>query len=89
MKAIGEFKPGEKYNHTQLGRVKIIGREEGTVTKLIVESIDRGPGFDKKTESFKGVKRTFIKNGEVCSNWNRGENREFGTQHVVHKKDLS
>jgi len=89
-KSINDFKPGEVYRHKDFGQVKILGREEGTVTKLKVTPIDRGDGWDPKTGTFKGVRKTRQNDrGEVVTNWSRSENREFGSEDVVHKKDLS
>ena len=81
---------GKEFNSKSLGKVKVLGRVPKSKTLLEVECLDKGKGFDKKTQTYKGVKSRFInKDGEVISNWSRAENREFGTTDVVHKNDLN
>jgi len=68
------------FNHFNLGKVKVIFKVEKSRTKYIVKVLNRGTGWNKITQSYTGVK---TKNG-----WFRGENREFDTEHIVHKKIL-
>lgn len=67
--------------HDDLGEIKVINKVEKSRTKYIVKILERGPGWDSSTQNYKGVK--------VKSGWFRGENREFETEHIVHKNTLT
>lgn len=69
------------YNHPELVKVKVVSKKPNSRTIYIVECVDRGKGFDEKTQSYKGHKNPV--------GWMRGENREFGKQFEVHKKTLT
>lgn len=75
------IKIGGTYNHRYLGKVVVLSKVEKSRTKYNVECVDRGPGWDEKTKSYKGVKNSV--------GWYRGENRQFGHQDIVHKNELT
>lgn len=60
---------------------EIIGFVEGSYTKVKIVDNYRGHGFDNKTQTFKGVKK-----GRA---WVRGENKGYGQEHIVHRKELT
>jgi len=60
---------------------KIIRKLEHSYTKVEVKDIDRGPGWNEKTQTYKGCK---FKGG-----WGRGQNYGFGDEHIIHIKDLT
>ena len=59
---------------------RILGFFEGSHTKVRIVDRDKGKGFNKKTETFKGVK--------IGNNWMRGENKGYRQEHIVHRKEL-
>jgi hypothetical protein len=67
--------------HKQYGEVKIIGLIPRSRTIYLVESTDRGPGWDETSQSYKGVRNSV--------GWFRGENYMFGQQFRTHKKHLN
>lgn len=69
------------FKHKDLGEVKVLSKVEKSRTKVLVRVIDRGPGYDHDKKRYRGVR---TKGG-----WYRGENREYGTEHEVHHKDLT
>lgn len=75
---------GKKKLSKELGLVLVKGLKEGSRTILEVEVLDKGVGFDKQTNSFKGL-TTKTPSGH---NWRRGQNREYKTIHEVHYKSL-
>jgi len=68
-----------KNGTTWVGSVN--GRAPGSHSKLIVEDIDRGPGYHEQSGTYKGVK--------VRGGWYRGENYSYGQEQVVHKNQLT
>lgn len=74
-KFIGKIK-----RHPDLGKVSVDRVHGKTRTKVEVTCLDRGEGWCDITETYKGVK---FKGG-----WKRGQNHEFGTEHVVHINGL-
>lgn len=65
-----------------LGRVTVDSAIKNSRTAVNVTCIDRGEGWDEKTQSYKGVKTNY-RNGEAVG-WSRGENRHFGQTFEVH-----
>ena len=59
----------------------ITERKQGSNTVFYVEDIERGKGWDEKTQSYKGYKTS--NNG-----WVRGQNYDFGSVHPVHIKNM-
>jgi len=57
-------------------RGEIEERVEGSRTMLMVKDIDRGPGWDENTQSYKGVR--------TANGWYLGRNYDYGTIHPVH-----
>ena len=78
-----EINPGllvscKKYN---IIKGRIINKLEHSYTKVYVKDIDRGPGWDENTQTYKGCK---FKGG-----WGRGQNHGYGDEHIIHIKDLT
>lgn len=71
---------GKTFTHPTLVRVYVDSVVEGSKTKLNVTVVDRGKGWNEKTQSYKGWKNSI--------GWMRGENREYLKTDVVHKNDL-
>lgn len=74
------MKLNKTFNHFDLGKVKVISKVERSRTKYIVKCIDKGRGWSEKLQSYKGIR--------TKTGWFRGENREFDTEHIVHKNTL-
>lgn len=79
------MKENEKYvgkvkKHHSLGTVCVDKVHGNTRTKVEVTVLERGEGYDEIKDTYTGVK---VKRG-----WYRGENREYGTRHVVHISEL-
>lgn len=72
---------GKELFCNKIGLVKVIERAPKSITRVIVEEIDRGSGYDERTDTYIGVKS---KKG-----WQRGENFDFGKTHEVHIKELN
>jgi len=76
-----DIQPGVEVSHVvRGGKFEIIGFEEGSQTRVIIKDIDRGPGWDEASRSYKGV--------NVEHGWYRGENFAYGQEDVCHRKDL-
>jgi len=75
-KLVGKIK-----KHQVLGKVCVDRVHAQTRTKVEVTVLDRGKGYNEIKETYTGVK---VKKG-----WYRGENREYGTKHVVHINELN
>lgn len=71
---------GKKMTHSQLGKVQVKSRKPNSRVIVIVEVIDRGKGWDEKTQTYKGHKNSV--------GWMRGENRHFGCTDEVHINSL-
>ncbi len=81
-----------KYCHHQThGEMFVDELPARSRTFVLATITDRGPGWDERTQSYKGHSCTIKdSNGQIVSaSWSRGENREFGNQHLVHIKDLT
>jgi hypothetical protein len=76
---------GETFNHHYHGLVEVVDVVPKSRTKVVVKEINRGVGWDEQSQSYKGVKLK-LKDGV---GWMRGQNFGFGTEHVIHKKELS
>lgn len=72
---------GKKFTHKDLGKVRVDSKVERSRTQLNVTILERGKGWDERTKSYKGHKNSV--------GWMRGENREYLSKDIVHKKDLS
>lgn len=72
---------GKIKSHPVLGKVSVNRVHAETRTKVEVTCLDRGKGWCEITEKYKGVK--------CKSGWFRGENKGFGTKHVVHINELT
>lgn len=65
---------------------KIISKVEGSRTLFLIQDIERGKGWDEKTQSYKGY---FTEGGNNANQrWNRGENYDYGKIVKVHIKKL-
>ena len=60
-------------------RYKVIGHEGRT--KLILEDIYRGPGWDESKEKYVGIQKP--------GGWFRGQNYAFGQEMTIHVKELA
>lgn len=80
MKSITEVKIGKVFYHPDLIKVKVLGRIPKSRTKVEVQVVDRGKGWDEKSQSYKGVK---YPNG-----WGRHQNREYGHKDVIDFRTL-
>ena len=69
---------GKTMTHPDLGRVKVKAKKSNVIVTVV--SIDKGQGWDERSQSYKGHKN--------CIGWMRGENREHGKEDEVHIKDL-
>lgn len=70
---------------------EVVSRIDGSKTMVVVRDIDRGPGWDERSRSYKGTtNRDFDpESGElIATSWSRGENRFFGTEKTCHIKTL-
>ena len=74
-KLVGKIKRHSTLGKVSVDRVHGVGR-----TKVEVTVLERGKGWCDKTETYVGVKS---KRG-----WMRGQNRDFGSKHIVHINDL-
>jgi len=71
---------GGKYLHKKLGKVKVNSIHENSRVLVDVKEIDKGKGYDSDLGRYVGVKFRL--------GWMRGENYTYGTEHVVHIKEL-
>jgi len=72
---------GITVDKTSMWKGRIISMVEGSKTKVIVKDIERGEGWNEKTQSYTGVKKN---NG-----WSLCDNKELGSEHIVHRKYLN
>ncbi len=79
---------GDKMQHETLGLVRVKRPVAGSFTKVKIEVIDRGPGWNPETESYTGVKKSHTENGEKSFSWMRGQNYQFGDVDNVHVNTL-
>lgn len=70
----------KNFVHDSLGKVEVMAVEENSRTKVIVNVIDRGKGWNETKRKYTGV--------NISTGWYRGENREFGNIDIVHIKTL-
>jgi len=65
---------------------QIISKKPTSYTKVIVKDIERGPGWDHNSQSYKGY---YPKGkGIVGGPWGRGQNSDFGKEFEIHIKYL-
>ena len=72
---------GTTKDQSYMWKGQIIKMVEGSRTKAIVKDIERGPGWDETSQSYKGVS---TKNG-----WFRGKNNGFGDELEIHIKYIN
>ena len=53
-------------------KVLVLKKVDGTRTKVLVQYIDRGKGWDEKSQSYKGIK--------THDGWQRGQNYRYGNK---------
>lgn len=70
----------KEYMHDNLGLVEVVSIEPKSRTKVAVKILNRGKGFDEKTQRYKGVR--------ISTGWYRGENRQYGDLDIVHINTL-
>ena len=68
------------YTHSTLGAVKVLKVVPKSRTKLVVELVDRGAGYDHEKKRYTGIRKR--------GGWVRGENHQRGHVDEVHHKDL-
>jgi len=71
---------GKTFTHPQLNLVIVDGVVTGSRTKVNITVLDKGKGWNEKTQSYKGYKNSV--------GWMRGENRQYLFKDTVHIKDL-
>lgn len=74
-KFIGKIK-----RHPTFGKVSVDRVHGKTRTKVEITCLERGEGWNEIKEKYVGVK--------TKSGWRRGQNREYGTKHIVHINEL-
>jgi hypothetical protein len=80
---------GKTVTHKVHGLMVVVGRASGSRTWVTARVIERGPGWDPKTETYKGVKSSGTDhNGHRTSSWSRGENRDFGNEYRINLNDI-
>ena len=72
---------GKEAHHNILGRVLITGVPQNTRTRVNVQVIDRGPGWDEIKQRYTGVR--------FPGGWSRGQNYQYGDTHTVRIENLS
>ncbi len=65
------------------GIYDIIKFKKGSRSKVIVEDIERGIGWNPKSNKVKGIKY-YQKDGTTFTGWNSGENLSYGKRYEVH-----
>ena len=89
-KKIKDF-TGKEAIHSTLGRVYVKGAPKGARTTLFITCIDRGPGWDEVSQTYKGTRRIFTdpNTGEKSISWSRGQNYQYGFEDEVHIDSLT
>lgn len=91
-----KFKPEDKViaiigkGNTPI-KAEIVASVANSRMWYIVRDIDRGAGWDEKTQSYVGVRSiTFDKDGAVNGGgWGRGQNYGFGNEYEVHASKIT
>jgi hypothetical protein len=82
---------GVHVTHVTLGGLyEVKGFMLNSKTMVEIEDIDRGKGWDERSQRYKGYTR-ITKNEEgrvIGTAWGRGENRCFGEVSTIHRKSL-
>jgi len=85
-----DLKPGDKVMVHKEGTPwfgEIAYKVPKSRTKVVVEDTDRGPGWDSKSQSYKGY---YPKGkGAAGGGWSRGQNHDFGREFTIHIKYLT
>jgi hypothetical protein len=86
-----KFKKDDFVTFKEEGVYIILSQVPGSRTLFEIEDVDRGKGWDKTTESYKGIthKRKDEKDVIIGGGWERGENQCYGEKLIVHKKHLN
>lgn len=71
---------GKQVTHNHLGKCMVTKIPKGSKVKLEVLCIDRGKGWDEKSETYRGI----TKRGTEYVTWQRGQNYQYGHKDVVH-----
>jgi len=75
---------GKGFNHSNIGKVRVIEKIERSRTKVLVKEIDRGPGWNPEKEKYTGVSSKTYRDGTLSStSWCRGQNYDLGEKHQV------
>jgi hypothetical protein len=72
---------GKEFVHEKYGLILVKNKIPKSRTKLSVEIIERGPGYNPILNKYTGVKSK--------SGWYRGQNYAYGDVKEVHRKELS
>ncbi|MCK5342975.1 MAG: hypothetical protein KAR20_06205 [Candidatus Heimdallarchaeota archaeon] len=72
---------GKTFDHKKFGKVQVIECVERSQTKVVVEQIDRGRGWDEELQIYTGWKTS-------TGDWSRGQNYGFGKCDTVHINEL-
>lgn len=79
----------EKPNNS-IGKVYVKQVVEGSRTKVVVQHMERGAGYNRIKDRITGVRTTGTdQDGNRFTNWSRKENKQFGELDEVHIKHLS
>ena len=81
---------GAVLRHDYYGRVMVTGAEPKSRVKCEIKCIQRGPGWDESTQSYKRYKLLTNWNGDGSRSlrWSFTNRDNFGTTDVVHIKTL-
>ena len=92
MRGIRKLK-GKVVQHPDFGQCIVTSIPKGAKTRVEIEVIQRGPGWDDITETYKPYKEVYL-NPDECPgarsiSWRLTHRDEYGHKEIVHVNSLS